>query len=193
MPGPVTPLNIASPDCAEAFFSGQAARCVKLQRAASLPELREILQRRLDEPAPPATLDLIGHSTREHHLLRLGRTPIDMLDPSVARFFHALGAARLLPRLRITAVRLLGCETAVTDGGLRTLRMLSRTLHLPVFGTTKPLLKSHSNVAGFDPAFAHILVEATARTGMHVISDRTLPWRPGPRPPRLEPARGSST
>jgi hypothetical protein len=62
-------------------------------------------------------------------------------------------------------VRLLGCETAVTDAGQRTLRMLSQTLRLPVFGTTKPLLKSHSNSAGFDPAFAHILIEATALTG----------------------------
>jgi hypothetical protein len=33
-----------------------------------------------------------------------------------------------------------------------------------VFGTTKPLLKTHSNSAGFDPAFAPILIEATAIT-----------------------------
>jgi len=33
---------------------------------------------------------------------------------------------------------------------------------LPVFGTRKPLLKSHSNSAGFDPAFAHLLTEASA-------------------------------
>src|SRR5205807_911213 len=71
----------------------------------------------------------------------------------------------LLARLRVTAVRMLGCETAVTDAGQRTLRMLSQTLRLPVFGTTKPLLKTHSNGAGFDPAFAHILIEAAALTG----------------------------
>lgn len=35
--------------------------------------------------------------------------------------------------------------------------MLSQTLRLPVFGTRKPLLKSHSNSVGFDPAFAHLL------------------------------------
>jgi hypothetical protein len=73
-----------------------------------------------------------------------------------------LALVGLLPRLQVTAVRLLGCETAVTDAGQRTLRMLSQTLRLPVFGTRKPLLKSHSNSAGFDPAFAHLLTEASA-------------------------------
>ncbi len=45
------------------------------------------------------------------------------------------------------------------------LRMLSQTLRLPVFGTCKPLLNSHSGSAGFNPAFARILVEASALTG----------------------------
>jgi hypothetical protein len=164
MAAPVMPLNVASPDCAEAFFCGRAARCVHLQHAASLAELRDVLERRVDDAVSPATLDLIGHSTRDHHLLRLGGTSIDMLDPGVARFFRALAEARLLPRLQITAVRLLGCETAVTDAGQRTLRMLWQTLRLPVFGTQKPLLKSHSNTNGFDPAFAHILIEASTLT-----------------------------
>jgi hypothetical protein len=108
--------------------------------------------------------DLLGHSTRGHRLLRLGDTPIDMLDPTVARFFQALASVRLLPRLGVTAVRLLGCETAVTDAGQRTLRMLAHTLRLPVFGTLKPLLKSHSNANGFNPAFTHLLTEAAPTT-----------------------------
>jgi hypothetical protein len=156
------PLNVASPDCAEDFFAGPAARCVILWHAAGLAELRQVLERCLDLPARPSTLDLIGHATRGHRLLRLGQTPIDMLDPQVAAFFRALAQAGLLPRLQVTAVRLLGCETAVTDAGQRTLRMLSQTLRLPVFGTRKPLLKSHSNSVGFDPAFAHLLTEASA-------------------------------
>ena len=95
-----------------------------------------------------------------------------MLDPHVAGFFRSLAQARLLPRLHVTAVRLLGCETAVTDAGQRTLRMLSQTLRLPVFGTCKPLLKSHSDSAGFNPAFAHILVEAfcTDRTAAVTVA-----------------------
>ena len=160
MPTAPTSLNVASPDCAEAFFSGRAARCVNLYHAGSLAELGDVLEHRLDDVASPRTLDLIGHSTRDHHLLRLGNTPIDMLDPAVARFFQAVAEEHLLPRLRIVAVRLLGCETAVTDSGQRTLRMLGRTLRLPVYGTAKPIFKSHSNAEGFDSAFTHILVEA---------------------------------
>ena len=88
-----------------------------------------------------------------------------MLDPQVAGFFTTLARDQLLTRLHVTAVRLLGCETAVTDAGQRTLRMLSHTLGLPVFGTRKPLFKTHSNSAGFDPAFAHVLIEAAPLTG----------------------------
>ena len=44
IPSPV-PLNVASPDCAEEFFAGAAARCVTLWHAASLAELHEILER----------------------------------------------------------------------------------------------------------------------------------------------------
>jgi hypothetical protein len=156
----VLSLNVASPDCAEAFFEGRVARCVNLRHAASLAELRAVLERHLDSVEAPATLDLLGHSTRGHRLLRLGDTPINMLDRGVTRFFTALAESRLLPRLQIVAVRLLGCETAVTDAGQRTMRLLAHTLRLPVYGTLKPLLKSHSNATGFDPAFSHLLIEA---------------------------------
>lgn len=161
MPTALPSLSIASPDCAEAFFAGRVHRQVRLHRAGSLAELRAVLDRRLDDPVTPATLDLIGHSTREHHLLRLGTTPIDMLQPQVARFFRTLAETRLLARLEIVAVRLLGCETAVTDSARRTLRLLAHTLRMPVYGTVKPLLKSHSNADGFNPQFTHLLVSST--------------------------------
>ncbi|HKT01370.1 MAG TPA: hypothetical protein VJT31_17745 [Rugosimonospora sp.] len=162
MTSPVRSLTVASPDCAEAFFAGRVARCVDLRHAGSLGELRDVLDHEVGHaPDGPAVLDLVGHSTRGHRLLRLGHTPIDMLDPAVSRFFRDLARRRLLPRLRIVAVRLLGCETAVTEAGQRTIRTLSRTLGVPVYGTRKPLLKSHSNRGGFDPAFTHLLVEAS--------------------------------
>lgn len=157
-------LNIGSPDI-EAFFAGRRPRCVGMQCAGSLDELRGRLEECPRGSGSPVTLDLIGHSTRGHHLLRLGDTPIDMLNPGVARFFRELAASGLPARLTIVAVRLLGCETAVTDSGHRTLGLLAHTLRLPVFGTTKPLLKSHYNAGGFDPAFAHLLVGAPARPG----------------------------
>src|SRR5258707_7556017 len=135
-----SPLTVVSPDCAGGFFAGRAVRCVNMQRAASLAELRDVLERCLGEPAAPRTLDLVGHSTRGHRLLRLGRTPVDMLNPHVASFFGALAQDGLLPWLQVTAVRLLGCETAVTDAGKRTIRMLAYTLGLPVLGTSKVLL-----------------------------------------------------
>jgi hypothetical protein len=160
---PVTSLNVLSPDV-EPVFRGRRARLVGAHHANSLGELRGVLERCLDDAPSPVTLDLIGHSTRDHHLLRLGQTPIDMLDPQVARFFRELATTRWLERLEVVAVRLLGCETVATDSGRRTLRLLSRTLRLPVFGTTKPVGKNHYNERGFDPEFARILVEAAATT-----------------------------
>jgi hypothetical protein len=147
-------LNVVSPD---AF--GGLVHCANAQRAGSLPQLREALEQ-FPPDAGPASLDLHGHSTRDHHLLRLGDTPIDMLNPHVARFFRDVARSGVLDRLGVVGVRLLGCETAVTDSGRRTLRMLARTLGRPVSGTTVPLLKSHSNANGFNPAYAHLLVEA---------------------------------
>jgi hypothetical protein len=152
-----------SPD-AEPVYQGRAARCTGAYRASSLPELRgvlESLQGQLGSPGCLWTLDLLGHSTSGHHLLRLGRTPIDMLDPLVARFFRTQVTADLLSSLGIGAVRLLGCQTAVTDAGQRTIRMLSRALRMPVYGTLVPLHGSHWQADGFNPAFAHVLVEAS--------------------------------
>ena len=157
------PLNIMSPD-AEPVYRGRVERCAEAHRASSLPELQavlETLQGKAGSLGCLRTLDLLGHSTSGHHLLRLGSTPIDMLDPVVARFFRTQAIADLMSSLGIGAVRLLGCETAVTDAGQRTVRMLSRALRMPVFGTLVPLHGSHWRADGFNPAFAHVLVEAS--------------------------------
>jgi len=156
----IATLNIISPD-AEHVYLGVVARCLDVHRASSLADVREILERQVESPTQPIILDLMGHSTRDHHLLRLGSTVIDMLNPAVARFFRAIAQENLLSRLEVTAVRLLGCETAVTPAGKRTMRMLAHTLRLPVFGAIKPLGKSHHDELGFNPAFASVLVEAS--------------------------------
>src|SRR5688572_1164021 len=106
MPGRVASLNIISPDLEDLFF-GAVKRCTDIHRANSLADLRAVLERRLDSRTSPVTLDLLGHSTRDHHLLRLGDDRVDMLDPVVARFFRALADEQLLPRLEVVAVRLL--------------------------------------------------------------------------------------
>jgi hypothetical protein len=176
-------LNVMSPD-AEMVFGGRSARCATVHRAGCLRDVRAVLEaeaaareaqaagrpsqiaaRPLETPgakAPAISLDLMGHSTAGHHLLRLGSTPIDMLNPTVARFFRTLADSGLLARLNVAAVRLIGCETAVSDSGRRTMRMLSRTLGVPVYGTLVPLLESHCDAGGFNPAFRHLLVEASA-------------------------------
>jgi hypothetical protein len=160
MPGRVASLNIISPDVEELLF-GAVVGCTNLHRANSLGDLRAVLERRLDGPTSPITLDVIGHSTRDHHLLRLGDDRVDMLDPVVARFFRSIADEHLLSRLEVVAVRLLGCETAVSPGGKRTMRLLARTLRIPVFGSIKPLMKSHYDGLGFNPTFAQVLVEAS--------------------------------
>jgi len=110
-----------------------------------------------EEPDGSAFLDLIGHTTRPHRLLRLGGDVIDMFDPAIAAFFAELASSRVLARLDVVGVRLLGCETAATPVGRRTLAQLARTLGVPVLGVRKPLLKSHWSASGFDPAFGHLL------------------------------------
>ena len=87
-----------------------------------------------------------------------------MLDPAVARFFRSIADDHLLSRLEVVAMRLLGCETAVSPSGKRILRLLARTLRLPVFGSIRPLMKSHYDKLGFNPEFAHVLVEASEAT-----------------------------
>jgi len=158
--GRIATLNIISPD-AEHVYLGAVARCLDVHRANSLAEVRPILERQLQFAAEPVILDLMGHSTRDHHLLRLGDSVVDMLNPAVARFFKSIAEDGLLSRLEVTAVRLMGCETAVAPAGQRTLRMLSNALRLPVFGSIKPIGKSYYDALGFNPAFNSVLVEAS--------------------------------
>jgi hypothetical protein len=150
--------------CAEAepLLLGVAERCRVAHRVTSLHEVRALLDRLAAQEAMhrPGTLDLIAHSTRGHHFLRIGDA-IDMLDPVIDTFFRSVAADRLLPRLNIIALRLLGCETAVGPCGQRTMQLLARVLGVPVFGTSKVLLKSHFDADGFSPVFARCLLEAS--------------------------------
>lgn len=141
-------------------ISAAPGRSLERHVVAGLEELRRVLEGLVGGARRPASLDLSGHSTRAGKLLRLGDDVIDMLDPWTERFFRRLADDELLPRLNLRAVRLLGCETAVTPTGRRTLRGLAHTLRLPVFGTTKALYKSHYDALGFDAAFEGVLAEA---------------------------------
>ncbi|MBV8760395.1 MAG: hypothetical protein JO257_24095 [Deltaproteobacteria bacterium] len=148
---------------------GPATRCFVRgphHVVGSLAEMRAVLESMLGHaPHPVRMLDLLGHATRDLRVVRLGREAIDMFDPKVAQFFVRLAADRVLPRLGIRALRLLGCATATTAAGQRTMQRLARVLGMPVYGTTKPLMKSHFATTGFHPAFERsCLVEASQLT-----------------------------
>jgi hypothetical protein len=124
--------------------------------------------------ARPSNLDLIAHSTRGHQFLRLGESVLDMGRPQVRKLFRALAADSVLARLNVGAVRLLACGSAMRRSGLRTMALLSHALRLPVFGTTKPILKHHFDADGFDPAFVHLLRPArVVNGGLDAWGDRS--------------------
>ncbi|HET7502189.1 MAG TPA: hypothetical protein VFK02_14325 [Kofleriaceae bacterium] len=126
-----------------------------------LPRVLEIeAMRRCDEASDPGRdLDLIGHSTRVHHLLRIGATVVDLLDLGIRRFFEQLARDGLLGAVKVESVRLLGCETAVSPSGQRTLRTLAAILQLPVYGTRKRLSRFHYSAQGLQLQFRSLLVE----------------------------------
>ena len=126
----------------------------------SLSEVRQALDAHAARPPAAVTVDLLGHSTRDHKLLRMGGTVIDALDPRVRRFFEEIERSRVLQTMNAVSLRLLGCETGVSPSGLRTLRMLAEILGLPVFGSRKRLSKTHHTAAGFNPLFGSVLVVA---------------------------------
>ncbi len=145
---------------AEDVMAGRSGRCADAPRVSSLRELRTVLEETIVDATPRRCLDLIGHSTREARLLRLGATVIDLLDPAIDGFFRALARDRVLSRLDVVALRLLGCETAVLPTGQRTIRTLSHVLGIPVFGTRKIIMKGHYDERGFNPAFSSVLIES---------------------------------
>lgn len=163
----MTSINVIGREV-DGVLLGIRDRCAHVERVSSLDEVRAVLERRLDAPsAGPATLDLLGHSTNPMRLLRLGDTVIDMFDVGVRDFFEDLARDEVLPRAGIHALRLLGCNTASRPVGQRTMLRLRRTLGVLVYGTTKPLLKSHYGPGGFRPELArHCLVEASRLSTM---------------------------
>jgi hypothetical protein len=151
-------ISVLSTGVTELFERGPVVRCPH-HCVGSLFELRSLLDQL--GVSSNRTLDLIGHSRRGTKLLALGRTTVDVLDRSVERFFVQLAADRVLARLGILQLRLLGCETAVCPTGQLTIRRLARTLGVSVYGTRKALMNSHYDERGFDPRFAHLLVESS--------------------------------
>ncbi len=115
----------------------------------------------VDETAPAAkTLDLIGHSTPDG-LLRLGDWVIDSESSKVTAFFRNIADLEVLPRIGVTAVRLLGCSTAVGARARGTLEVLAALLGLEVYGTTSPIYNLHYDEHGFAHAWRFLLAPAS--------------------------------
>jgi hypothetical protein len=108
----------------------------------------------------PMTLDLIGHGGPRHSLLALGDWTIDAADPRVSAFFRELADHDVFHRLGITAIRLLGCETARTSAGRETIGLLSRLTGIEVFGARTMISSDHYDRTGFSDANAHLLVSS---------------------------------
>lgn len=171
-------LNLVSADALDTIPA--AMRCAAGTRiVASLDELPRVLEDqavRRRGVAAALDVDLIGHSTRNHHLLRIGVTVIDTLDLGIRRFFEQLARIRILDAVNAASLRLLGCETAVSPSGQRTLRTLAAILQLPVYGTRKRLSRLHYSARGLQPQFRCVLLEGCPSGVPSIRSALTAPW-----------------
>lgn len=101
------------------------------------------------QPEVPKTLDLIGHSTADEPLLQLGDLLIDGESALTRSLFRELADQDVLPRLGVSAVRLIGSRTATSPRGRRTMRALSELLGLPVYGSTGLVYAASFDADGF--------------------------------------------
>ena len=154
-------------------------------------------------PEARTTLDLIGHSVPGTSLLRLGDWVIDVAQPSVVAFFRELADHRVLERIGVEAVRLLGCDTANTDRARWTIIALSDLLGIEVFGSRGLLHAAHYERTGFADSHAYLLVSATELRARNIAAPSrdtgprhvraldldALPTEPLPRDPPTWPLR----
>ena len=149
------PICLVAADADVPLRAVDPARCIRT--VASLDDLHAELKA-LAGSEPPGTraLDLIGHSTRDHHFLRIGDQAIDMTRPLIARLFETIRREELLQQLGVIAVRLLGCSTALLPTGQRTLQRLART-------PWRARLRLHRTAAAFALHGGRIQPEVRAR------------------------------
>jgi hypothetical protein len=158
-----TPLNIVSNRALETIPEA-LARGANTVIAASLHDVTRALEAQAARPRAAAiAVDLVGHSTRDHQLLRLGATTIDALDLGVRRFFEGIARSGVLRDINAVCLRLIGCETALSASGQRTMRLLAAVLGMPVYGTRKRISRMHNTELGFCPLFHNLLVDTAPR------------------------------
>lgn len=97
----------------------------------------------------PRSLDLIGHSTPDHSLLVLGDWVIDGTRSKVSSFFRGLADAEIFARLGIHSIRLLGCETAITQIGRASITAIAEITNVECFGTLQVIDATSYDGDGF--------------------------------------------
>lgn len=147
-------------------------------RAALEAVLSHLARATSDTEVTPKTLDLIGHATSDG-LLRMGDWVLDGENPTVTAFFRGLADLDLLPRLGVTALRVLGCSTATTTRARGTLKILAEILGMEVFGTTSPIYSLHYDTEGFGHQWRFLLSAASESPRTFGTEGRTAP--PAPR------------
>jgi hypothetical protein len=150
------PITLVSRGALDVFSASRGEPSVM----DSLQDVEKCLAEIDGDGEPSHTLDLTGHTRRGTNLLAIGRDTLDLLVPAVERAVTQLVASGVLRRLRIRALRLLGCETAVTPVGQRTIKRLAGMLEMPVYGTRKRIGSHHYNTAGFASTFDYLLIES---------------------------------
>ena len=156
------------------LVDGRAELEEMLSRLLAVAEATGITQ-------PPKTLDLIGHSVPVSSQLQLGDWVIDASSPIVTSFFRGLAERNVLPRLGIHAVRLLGCHTACTPAGRRTLTALSDILGIEVYGTSNMIFANHYDAGGFHRDWRFLLVGSADIRELASTDAPTIPADPSPR------------
>lgn len=125
--------------------------------------------------AVPKSLDLIGHSSATKSLLCLGDWVLDATNPTVTAFFRGIADNDVLSRLKIQAVRLLGCLTADTSHGRWTICTLADILGVPVYGTKDLIYSIHYDRSGFAKEREYVLVSSTDLAGAPVDARALAP------------------
>src|ERR1044071_7942522 len=149
-----TPLNIVSNRALETIPEAMA-RGANTVIAASLHDVTRALEAQAARPR--------------------GATTIDALDLGVRRFFEHLARSGILRDINAVCLRLIGCETALSVSGQRTMRLLAAVLGMPVYGTRKRISRMHNTELGFRPLFEHLLGEAAPRKAPWLLAMATAP------------------
>jgi len=93
------------------------------------------------------SLDLFAHSAGKARSLILGGWTVSVDDPGLQAFAQMKAT---LKAIGVNRLRLIGCGTATTPGGQKTMSFLASALDLPVFGAiTDEIFQQDFDASGF--------------------------------------------